>query len=428
MDNDGGYWQPGGQVYMTDPACNAAVTCDWQQITCATGVNAGKMYYICGPSTCTGGACTKGTDKYVDNAACVCTWQSGTCGIGSNVGKRLFTCGPTSSGCTSACMDNDGGYWQPGGQLYMTDPACNAAVTCDWQKITCGTGSHAGKMYYICGPSTCTGTCGGSAKGAEKYVDDSTCGTCSWQSGDCGTGANLGKRLHTCGPTGCSGTCLDNDGGTWQPGGQLYMTDTTCSADVLCAWQEISCGTESHIGEKYYICGPSTCTGTCGGSAKGAEKYETDSACVLCGNGQLDSGEECDGLNVNGKTCQTVPGRNFTGGNLACSSLCNFDLTACTSGTSNGITISLRNPLKCPDGENCTIQTLIDRLINFIFTLGIVLTPLFYILSGFYFVTAAGEPQKVTTAKNIALYTTIGLGIILFAKGLISVLKSVIGG
>jgi hypothetical protein len=50
-----------------------------------------------------------------------------------------------------------------------------------------------------------------------------------------------------------------------------------------------------------------------------------------------------------------------------------------------------------------------------------------YLVAGFYLVTAAGDSQKVTTAKSIFLYTTIGLGIILFAKGLIAVLKSVIG-
>ncbi|MFH1894509.1 MAG: hypothetical protein ABH813_01235, partial [Patescibacteria group bacterium] len=71
---------------------------------------------------------------------------------------------------------------------------------------------------------------------------------------------------------------------------------------------------------------------------------------------------------------------------------------------------------------------LVNGLINFIFTLGVILAPLMYIVAGFYFVTAGGDSQRVTTGKQIALYTTIGLGIILFARGLIAVLKTIIGG
>jgi cysteine-rich repeat protein len=53
------------------------------------------------------------------------------------------------------------------------------------------------------------------------------------------------------------------------------------------------------------------------------------SDCVnRCGNGTVDPGEFCDGNELNGHTCETVPGA-FTGGVLACSAACRFDTTGC---------------------------------------------------------------------------------------------------
>jgi len=89
----------------------------------------------------------------------------------------------------------------------------------------------------------------------------------------------------------------------------------------------------------------------------------------------------------------------------------------------------------CPTGQICienplkatSFQELLDSLINFIFFLGIVLTPLMVVIAGFYLMTAAGDPHRVQTAKQIFLYTCVGLAIILFAKGLVSVLKAILG-
>ena len=49
-----------------------------------------------------------------------------------------------------------------------------------------------------------------------------------------------------------------------------------------------------------------------------------------CGNGSLDSGESCDGSAIQSATCAQL---GFTGGTLACSSSCQFDVSACTGGT-----------------------------------------------------------------------------------------------
>ena len=85
--------------------------------------------------------------------------------------------------------------------------------------------------------------------------------------------------------------------------------------------------------------------------------------------------------------------------------------------------IVIENPLKAE-----SFIDLVDIITNFIFWVGIAIGPLMIIIGGFYFLTAAGNEEKIRTAKNIILYTVIGLAIILLAKGLISVIKSALGG
>src|SRR4029078_10961444 len=51
------------------------------------------------------------------------------------------------------------------------------------------------------------------------------------------------------------------------------------------------------------------------------------SSCKTCGNNALDTGEQCDGQNHEGKTCQD---RGFDTGALACKSDCTFDEGGCS--------------------------------------------------------------------------------------------------
>src|SRR3989344_6781100 len=48
----------------------------------------------------------------------------------------------------------------------------------------------------------------------------------------------------------------------------------------------------------------------------------------LCGDGVVDSSEECDGANLNGASCSS---RGFTSGTLSCSSSCEFNTSSCTT-------------------------------------------------------------------------------------------------
>jgi hypothetical protein len=80
----------------------------------------------------------------------------------------------------------------------------------------------------------------------------------------------------------------------------------------------------------------------------------------------------------------------------------------------------IENPLTAQ-----SFESLIDTLISFIVTIGVVVAPIVILYAGFLFMTSGGEPDKVKMAKNLILYCLIGLGILLLGKGLISVIKDI---
>lgn len=85
--------------------------------------------------------------------------------------------------------------------------------------------------------------------------------------------------------------------------------------------------------------------------------------------------------------------------------------------------ICIQNPLK-----SCSFEDLTNAIINFIFYIALALAPLMIIIGAGYFITALGDTKRIETGKNLIIYTLIGFTIVLFAKGLVSVIKQVIGG
>ena len=84
--------------------------------------------------------------------------------------------------------------------------------------------------------------------------------------------------------------------------------------------------------------------------------------------------------------------------------------------------VTLANPLKVD-----TLWDFVLLIANFIFRLALWIAPIMFIIGGFYYLTAAGSPEKIETGKKIILYTIIGLIIIISAKGLINMFKNIFG-
>ncbi len=83
--------------------------------------------------------------------------------------------------------------------------------------------------------------------------------------------------------------------------------------------------------------------------------------------------------------------------------------------------IVIENPLEAE-----TLEELIGNIIEFLRNIGLAIAPVLLIVAGFFFVTALGDPQKIQTAKNIILYTLIGLAILIVADVLVDVIRDVL--
>jgi len=88
---------------------------------------------------------------------------------------------------------------------------------------------------------------------------------------------------------------------------------------------------------------------------------------IFCGNGKIETGEQCDGSNLGGIGCIDI---GFSGGNLSCSKTCQLDWSNCTIGglpcgneiREPGQTCDYAAPLgpDNPYGSNCTGTCTVD--------------------------------------------------------------------
>ncbi|HEY4186195.1 MAG TPA: choice-of-anchor Q domain-containing protein [Polyangia bacterium] len=75
-------------------------------------------------------------------------------------------------------------------------------------------------------------------------------------------------------------------------------------------------------------------TGTGGATTSGSGGARQTNT---CGNGQIESGESCDGSSLNGSSCTSL---GFTSGTLACGPSCAFDTSACVGSVTVNVTAS----------------------------------------------------------------------------------------
>lgn len=84
--------------------------------------------------------------------------------------------------------------------------------------------------------------------------------------------------------------------------------------------------------------------------------------------------------------------------------------------------VSIINPLTTTD-----FTTLINRIIDLVFTAGLAIAPIAIIIAGILFMTAQGEPGKIQKAQEIIKWTFIGLIILVCSRALVELIKTTIG-
>jgi hypothetical protein len=130
---------------------------------------------------------------------------------------------------------------------------------------------------------------------------------------------------------------------------------------------------------------------------------------------------------LGGSCCPS--GQTCTAGKISgasdCSECCS-NVANCQSGGEGGESggssfFNIINPLVCNSIPEC-----IEKIISFILWIGTAIFPIIIIIGGFLFLISGGDPEKVRTAKRMIFWAVIGLVIVLLARGIISVIKSVI--
>ncbi|PKN22879.1 MAG: hypothetical protein CVU65_14635 [Deltaproteobacteria bacterium HGW-Deltaproteobacteria-22] len=225
-----------------------------------------------------------------------------------------------TSGCDSVCGN---GVLETGEQCdddgNDDDDGCNA--TCVIEE---------GWECTDTSPSVCTSLCGGGeVTGGEdcdgENLDGQTCLTLGWHGGELTCTDTCGFDLSSCEGF---GRCGD---------GVAQTDDEDCDgADLAgntCAGSGFTTGTIS-----------------CGGDCQ-----LNTSACTLCGNDLIETGEQCDGDQLGGQDCGLL---GFTSGTLTCQDDCQYDTSACENqNCGNSI---IENGEDC-EGSNLNGQTCVTQ-------------------------------------------------------------------
>jgi hypothetical protein len=304
---------------------------------CLSGVCGVANSCVSPPCQCQAPACDDGLHNG-DETGVDC---GGSCALVANGSK---TCGPgvpctipgdcTSGACDVTCQPScsDGVLNQDergidcGGTCLLPangSKTCPAGAPCG-SPADCTSGFCNGTcMASSCSPpdgllngtetdTDCGGIdCPGCAPGADCVLDtDCAAGFCNpssvCQTASCGDGIKAGTEL-----------CDDND--TPYP---------TISDDAL---DGMTC-TDFFFTGGDLVCSP-TCT------------FDLTHCTGGCGNGVLDTGEQCDGATLNGQTCGSLG--YAAGPGLACNSACGLDVSSCTSTACP----------TCPVGAYCSAST-----------------------------------------------------------------------
>jgi hypothetical protein len=89
----------------------------------------------------------------------------------------------------------------------------------------------------------------------------------------------------------------------------------------------------------------------------------------------------------------------------------------------NNVTVTVGTPNW---GMLCLINTF-NGIVNWVFTILIILVVFFTILGAFTIVTASGKAEQVTTGKNYILYAAIGLAVAFLARAIPGVVTAIVG-
>jgi hypothetical protein len=94
------------------------------------------------------------------------------------------------------------------------------------------------------------------------------------------------------------------------------------------------------------------------------------------------------------------------------------------NGGGEQVSFEINNPIGI--SGNTSLESIIGAITDFLITIGLPLAGLMYLWAGFQFLTAGGDSNKISGAKKTIIYTTIGVAILLTAKGIGIVVQGIL--
>jgi hypothetical protein len=73
-----------------------------------------------------------------------------------------------------------------------------------------------------------------------------------------------------------------------------------------------------------------------------------------------------------------------------------------------------------------SVEEIIEKVINYVFTIALILAPLMVVVGGIYILSAGGDPNKVKKGGDVIKWAVIGLGIVLFSRGIMELIKQIL--
>ena len=78
-------------------------------------------------------------------------------------------------------------------------------------------------------------------------------------------------------------------------------------------------------------------------------------------------------------------------------------------------------------GTNANIGALIDNVFNLIWPIFMAVAVIMFLIAGFLFLTARGDPAKVKDARNAVIWGSVGVGVGLLAFSIPVMIRLILG-
>lgn len=86
-----------------------------------------------------------------------------------------------------------------------------------------------------------------------------------------------------------------------------------------------------------------------------------------------------------------------------------------------------QTPLSSPP-SNINVVGVLNKIGVLLISIAAPIAVIMVIVSGFYFMTAQGDPGKIDTAKKMLLWTLIGMAVVLMANAVVAMVTRLVSG